>query len=54
MPGTIIKVITQLRDKVDIPIIAGGLIETEKEAAEILKSGAFAISTGKEKLWGKK
>ena len=51
MPGTTIKAIKRLKDIVDVPIIAGGLIETEEEAVEILKSGAFAVSTGNESLW---
>ncbi len=51
MPGTIIKVITRLKNKVDVPIIAGGLIETDEETIEILKSGASAVSTGKTQLW---
>jgi glycerol uptake operon antiterminator len=51
MPGIIPKIIKRLKESVDIPIIAGGLIETKEEIKEILKSGAFAISTGKEELW---
>jgi len=34
------------------PIIAGGLIRTEKEIKEVLKSGALAISTSRKELWG--
>ena len=54
MPGNMIKVIKRLRDTIDVPIIAGGLIETEEEALDILKSGASAVSTGKAQLWGGK
>lgn len=50
MPG-MSKAIKRLKESVDVPIIAGGLIETEEEALEILKSGASAISTGNELLW---
>lgn len=53
MPGNMVKVITRLKGTVDVPIIAGGLIETEEEAVEILKNGAFAVSTGNESLWRK-
>ena len=52
MPGNITKVIERLKEAVSVPVIAGGLIETEAEVVEILKSGAFAVSTGKETLWG--
>lgn len=51
MPGIITKVITEIKEKVDIPVIAGGLIETEREAAAAFEAGASAVSTGKPKLW---
>lgn len=53
MPG-ISKTINRLKASVDVPIIAGGLIETEEETIEILKSGASAVSTGKAELWSDK
>lgn len=51
MPGSVTKVISRLKEILDIPIIAGGLIETEEEAIEVIKSGAAAVSTGKITLW---
>ncbi len=51
MPGSVLKVISRLKQSLDIPIIAGGLIETEEEAISILQSGASAVSTGKTVLW---
>lgn len=51
MPGSVLKVISRLKDIVEVPIIAGGLIETEKEALDALKSGASAVSTGEKCLW---
>ena len=51
MPGTVYKIIERLKKMVDIPIIAGGLIENEQEVSEALKSGASAISTGRRELW---
>ncbi len=45
------KTIIRLKKNVDIPIIAGGLIETEEEIAEAITSGAEAVSTGKKELW---
>ena len=51
MPGSVTKVIKKLRETVDVPIIAGGLIETEEEALTALKSGAAAVSTGAKNLW---
>ena len=54
MPGTMIKAIKRLKDVVDVPIIAGGLIETKDEIEEIITNGAAAVSTGKAQLWGGK
>ena len=51
MPGSVTKVISRLKEILDIPIIAGGLIETEEETIEVIKSGAAAVSTGKITLW---
>lgn len=46
------KTIMRLKEAVDVPIIAGGLIETREEAIAVLKSGASAVSTGKAQIWG--
>lgn len=51
MPATVGKVITKLAGELSIPIIAGGLIETQSEVANALLSGASAVSTGKRELW---
>ena len=51
MPASILKVIPKLKETIDVPIIAGGLIETEGEAIEALNLGASAVSTGQRKLW---
>lgn len=52
MPGTVTKVIKRMKKELEIPIIAGGLIETQAEINEAFLSGASAISTGKSELWG--
>ncbi len=51
MPGIASKIIRVLKEKIEVPIIAGGLIETATEAAEAYQNGASAISTGKADLW---
>ncbi|MFA7636648.1 MAG: glycerol-3-phosphate responsive antiterminator [Monoglobales bacterium] len=53
MPGILFKVIKRLKNKIDTPIIAGGLIDTIDEINSALESGAAAVSTGQEKLWRK-
>ena len=50
MPGVIGKVISRIATG-DIPVIAGGLVETKQEVTTALSSGAVAISTGKADLW---
>lgn len=51
MPGVLKKVINLLSSKVNVPIIAGGLIETKEEISDAFESGAVAISTGKSEFW---
>lgn len=53
MPGTVTKVITDLKGKLNIPIIAGGMIESRLEVRDALQGGASAVSTSKRELWGK-
>lgn len=52
MPGAVYKVIKALKEKIDTPIIAGGLIESATEISEAIRSGATAVSSGKKELWG--
>ena len=51
MPATVTKVIKKLKNELEMPIVAGGLIETDEEINQAISSGAFAISTGKEEFW---
>ncbi|MFH5187340.1 glycerol-3-phosphate responsive antiterminator [Paenibacillus sp. TAB 01] len=51
MPGLIPKVITVLRDRISLPIIAGGLIQEHSEIATALRAGASAVSMGGRHLW---
>ena len=50
MPGVIPKAL-KLFSGQKVPVIAGGLIETEHEVTTALSNGAFAVSTGKKHLW---
>lgn len=51
MPGVVSKIIEELKNKINVPIIAGGLIETSDEVSCAVKSGAYAVSTGTPELW---
>ena len=53
MPGIVTKVIAILKEKLNIPIIAGGMIESRLEVRDALQSGATAVSTSICELWGK-
>lgn len=50
MPGIAYKVISKFVSY-NIPVIAGGLIETKSEVTTALGSGACAVSTGKSEIW---
>ena len=50
MPGVIGKAISRF-SRVNIPVIAGGLIEAKKEVTDALNCGATAVSTGRAELW---
>lgn len=51
LPGIASKAITSLAHTTRLPIIAGGLIETKREATAALSAGALAISTSTMLLW---
>ena len=50
MPGLIGKAIQRFSVG-EIPVIAGGLIETKQEVTDALRAGAAAVSTGADTLW---
>lgn len=51
MPGIIPKIITEIKNSCQIPIIAGGMIRAKEEIIDLLKAGALAVSTSKKELW---
>ena len=51
MPGVIPKAIKSFVEKAGIPIIAGGLIESEQDVRTALGAGAEGVSTGCRALW---
>lgn len=51
MPGIVDKKIREFAEKVDTPILAGGLIEFEDEVDNALEAGARAVSTASKNLW---
>lgn len=51
MPGIAVKAIEKLKNVLNVPIIAGGLIENKNEIKKAIEAGASAVSTGKKELW---
>lgn len=51
MPGVASKIIKSMGDSVQLPIIAGGLIQSKMDIMESIEAGAIAISTTERKLW---
>ena len=51
MPGIVTKKIREFSQIVDMPIVAGGIIETEQEVRAALEAGANVVSTGEAALW---
>ncbi|MBA4603859.1 glycerol-3-phosphate responsive antiterminator [Thermoactinomyces mirandus] len=54
LPGVIPHIIKEVSEKTRIPILAGGLIRTTKEAKEALEAGAVAVTTSSKKVLEKK
>ncbi|MBO8161712.1 MAG: glycerol-3-phosphate responsive antiterminator [Thermosipho sp. (in: Bacteria)] len=51
LPGLIPELVKKIKEKVQQPIISGGLVTTEEQVSKILEAGAIAVSTSKERLW---
>lgn len=51
MPALATKVIEELKEKISVPIIAGGLLNSKKEVNAALSAGAIGVSAAKEHVW---
>ena len=51
LPGTMPKIIKEIRTQTDIPIIAGGLITSKTEINAAIEAGAVAVSTSNPEFW---
>ncbi|WP_163102081.1 glycerol-3-phosphate responsive antiterminator [Peribacillus alkalitolerans] len=51
MPGSMPWIIKEIKERIDIPIFAGGFIRTREEVSAAIEAGATAITTSNEKLW---
>lgn len=51
LPGIIPELIREIVGKVQVPVIAGGLIRTTRDVKKAINAGAAAISTSRAGLW---
>lgn len=51
LPGLITKKFKEIAEKTNLPIIAGGLINTEEDIKAAYDGGAIAVSTSNMNLW---
>ncbi|MFD2117504.1 glycerol-3-phosphate responsive antiterminator [Paenibacillus yanchengensis] len=51
LPGIVPEVIEEIKQRTQVPIIAGGLIKTEQHVEQALAAGATAITTSRKQLW---
>lgn len=51
LPGIAPKAVRQLREALDKPVIAGGMITEKSEIIAALDAGALAVSVSDERLW---
>lgn len=51
LPGLMPRVIFDLTEKLETPLIVGGLICNKEEILSALQAGALAVSVGNPKLW---
>jgi glycerol uptake operon antiterminator len=51
MPGIASKLIQRIKNNIDVPVIAGGLITTKEDVIDSLSAGVLAVSTSSKELW---
>lgn len=51
LPGIMPSVIKQISKRAKVPVIAGGLVRSKKEAIDALNAGAMGVSTSCKALW---
>ena len=54
LPGLVVpEMIDKLKEKLGVPVIAGGLVRNDDQIEDILADDVAAISTSKKELWNK-
>lgn len=52
MPGCMPRVLTWIKETINIPIISGGLVCDKEDAIAAIKAGAVAVSSTNRTVWG--
>lgn len=52
MPGIMPDVVKKITSQIQLPVIAGGLIDSKEDIIRLLQAGAMGVSSGKSELWG--
>lgn len=53
LPGTMPWMISEIKEKLQVPILAGGLIRSMEDVENAIQAGAVSITTSKKTLWQK-
>ncbi|AMA74437.1 MULTISPECIES: glycerol-3-phosphate responsive antiterminator [Aneurinibacillus] len=51
LPGVMPHIISEIYERVKIPVLAGGLIRTIRDAELALSGGAIAVTTSRKEIW---
>lgn len=51
LPGILPSIIQEVTAKIDVPLIAGGLIRSKQDVMQALNAGVIAVSTTSEEVW---
>jgi glycerol uptake operon antiterminator len=51
LPGVMPNIIAEVRENVNVPVLAGGLIRTVEDASMALHAGAVAVTSSRRDIW---
>lgn len=52
LPGAMPQLISEVNERVKIPLFAGGFIRSVEDVENALNAGAVAVTTSKKEIWG--
>lgn len=51
MPGIVPRVFSEMREFIEMPLIASGLIREKKDVVDAFNAGCDAVSASEQKIW---